>query len=267
MLGVLMHTLLVRGVMNLVVRRREAVKYWKGIAKAALRPADNGRAQCLRLPSGSFRELFPVAADLPVSISDYSVTYGDMPISELLLLCRLVRYKQPERIFEFGTFRGQTTLQLALNTNAKVFTLDLPPKSHPEFDEPMVWDPTLDVYPDNPGCCFASSECSHRIEQIFANSTQYDFEPFKHSIDFVLVDACHHYEYVKRDSENAVRMLASGGMIVWHDYALAFESGVVRALEELAERLPLLHIAGTSLVVYHDSSSIRETCAEESLVK
>ena len=58
----------------------------------------------------------PVAAD------------GNVTLLELLVLSRLVRERQPQSLFEIGTFDGRTTLALAMNadTDAIVYTLDLP---------------------------------------------------------------------------------------------------------------------------------------------
>ncbi len=68
-------------------------------------------------------------------------------------------------------------------------------------------------------------------------------------MDLVFVDGCHHYEFVLCDSQNALNMISPDGVVIWHDYA-SYEPGVVRALNELAKVVPLVHIAGTSLVIH-----------------
>jgi hypothetical protein len=51
-------------------------------------------------------------------------------------------------------------------------------------------------------------------------------------MDFVFIDAAHSYEYVLRDSINAIKMLReSRGLLLWHDYASL--PGVNKALDEL----------------------------------
>ena len=68
------------------------------------------------------------------------------------------------------------------------------------------------------------------------------------SADFVFIDGGHTYELVKRDTENALSIIAKGGMIVWDDYWW-FCPGVVSYLNELSRRLFLRRIDGTNLVV------------------
>ena len=66
----------------------------------------------------------------------------------------------------------------------------------------------------------------------------------------MFVDGSHAYEYVRKDSATAMRLVAKGGIVLWHDYGRW--EGVSRALDELEaqRRLGLRHIAGTSLVVW-----------------
>lgn len=49
-------------------------------------------------------------------------------LQELAILASLVRLRESHRIFEFGTFDGRSTVNLAVNATAhtQVFTLDLP---------------------------------------------------------------------------------------------------------------------------------------------
>ena len=66
----------------------------------------------------------------------------------------------------------------------------------------------------------------------------------------VFVDGSHAYDYAKKDSETAMRLVRPRGIVLWHDYGVW--PGVTQALEELeAARRPwLVHIRGTSLVFW-----------------
>jgi hypothetical protein len=46
-----------------------------------------------------------------------------------------------------------------------------------------------------------------------------------------------------------MRMVKPGGLVLWHDYGPGCH-GVFRALNELSRRLPLVHVAGTTLVAW-----------------
>ncbi|MBI9087305.1 MAG: class I SAM-dependent methyltransferase [Desulfobacterales bacterium] len=205
--------------------------------------------------------LFPGVSDLPVDMAGHIAEYGGMPPEELRILCAVIRARQPQTIFEIGTFKGGTTLRMAANSQAQITTLDLPAKGHRDHRLPEMNDPELDVYPDIPGIRFRGSPHARRIEQVLADSRTFDYSPYFGKMDLVFVDACHHHDFVIRDSMNAFKMRSPGGMIVWHDYA-DYAPGVMRALETVHGRFPLVHIAGTSLAVYMENNHDHEKAPE-----
>jgi predicted O-methyltransferase YrrM len=172
-----------------------------------------------------------------------------MPVHELMMLCRIVRYRKPSVVFEIGTYLGGTTLQVAANSRAKVYTLDLPPTGQKDYMESKIWDPELDVYPNQPGIRFRETSYKSRIHQLFGDSLSFDFRPYHGKVDLVFIDGSHHHEFVLSDSRNALKMVSPKGIVVWHDYA-SYAPGVVGVLEKLAKIIPLKHVAGTSLVVH-----------------
>ncbi|MFH1985888.1 MAG: class I SAM-dependent methyltransferase [Pseudomonadota bacterium] len=194
-------------------------------------------------------QAFPQAVRQPVNLAGYNVADSSMRLAELRTLCTMVQWRNPQRIFEIGTFRGATTLLLAANSNARIHTLDLPPLGHPEYTPPQVENPEHDVYPEKPGICFRSTDHARRIEQLYGNSRTFDFSPFFGQIDFVFVNGAHHFDAVLHDSMNAFRLIGEQGVIFWHDYA-EYAPEVMRALQTVANRFPLVHIEGTSLAVY-----------------
>jgi len=202
-----------------------------------------------KIKSFSIDEIIPDSVVHPVVQPSCKFDYGEMPNAELDVLCKIIRFKEPKRIFEFGTFIGRTTLHLAANSTAKIYTLDLPPKGHEDYLAPVVDDPELDVYPQQPGIKFQNTPYAERIQQLYGDSQRFDFSPFYGKVDCVFVDANHHYESVLRDSMNAFKMIKPDGVVIWHDYA-PYAPGVIRALDMVSQRFPLIHIKGTSLAVY-----------------
>jgi hypothetical protein len=87
-----------------------------------------------------------------------------------------------------------------------------------------------------------------RIQQVYGDSATFDFQTFEGRCDLVFVDGSHAYDYVRKDTETALRLCARPGVILWHDYGVW--EGVTRGLEEIEheKRLGLKHLAGTSLV-------------------
>lgn len=169
-----------------------------------------------------------------LDVREIDTVDGNVSERELLTICRLVRAARPRQLFEFGTFDGRTTLNLAANApdDSRVATLDLPREAIATAVAPIHSHELR--YADKPasGSRFSQTALAGRIDQLLGDSGTFDFAPYHGSVDFIFVDASHTYEYVINDSLHAIRMLpASGGTILWHDYSRW--DGVTRALNDL----------------------------------
>jgi hypothetical protein len=196
-----------------------------------------------------------VLARRPIRLVETDKADGNVNLAELAILAQAAAAIPPGSIVvEIGTFDGRTTLNLAINAApASVVTLDLPPDERAAF----ALAPGERQYVDKPqpgarfrACDPAWQAAARRITQLLGDSATFDWSPYQGRAGLVFVDGSHAYEYVRQDSETAMRLVAKGGMVLWHDYGRW--EGVSRALDELeAERkLGLRHIAGTSLVVW-----------------
>ncbi len=203
----------------------------------------------LDIPLKDLYQIIPNDSRIPVTFIDYQYIYGNVPIEELVVLAKIVRFFKPKKILEIGTYLGNTTLQLAANSKAKIFTLDLPPQVSQKKAPYEILDPQLDVYPSNPGIKFKKSSYSSRIKQLYGNSIKYNFSKFKGKIDLVFVDGSHHYKYIRKDSINAIQLLSPHGIIIWHDYS-SYAPDVIRVLNDLGRKLPLIHLKNTRLILY-----------------
>jgi hypothetical protein len=190
----------------------------------------------------------PAGAGLTIALPVVERVFGDAPYDDLVALCSLVRARAPRRIFEFGTHTGATTLQMMANApaDARLWTLDLPPAQRSVTERLNQWDQAVDDAII--GSHFRDTAYAGRITQLYDDSRSFDPEPFRGTMDFVFVDACHDYEFVVNDTRKAFEMLAPGGAIVWHDYP-GFE-GVRRCLHETARDHRLVQIQGTILAAY-----------------
>jgi len=56
-----------------------------------------------------------------------------------------------------------------------------------------------------------------KIGEFFLGTTDDFFKNFNDQIDFIFIDADHNFESVKKDFENAIKILSPLGMIVLHD--------------------------------------------------
>jgi hypothetical protein len=192
----------------------------------------------------------------PIRLAEVHKQAGNVSFGELGVLASAAAAVEPGRqIIEIGTFDGRTTLNLAINAPAdvEVITLDLPP------DVPTRYAPApgerVFVEKPLPGERFRCAappwaERTAKIRQVLGDSTKYDWSVHFGRAGLVFVDGSHAYDCVLADSENALKLLADKGVVIWHDYGVW--DGVTRALEafEAKYRLGLTHISGTTLAVF-----------------
>jgi hypothetical protein len=165
--------------------------------------------------------------------------------------------KRARRMFEFGTCTGKTAYLWARNSpdDAIVTTLTLSPEEAAAYTK-AAGDTAYDS--DNAlkeskfqTFLYSSTPFEKKVVQLFGDSKQLDETPYVGKMDLIFIDGSHAYSYVLSDSEKALRMIEPGGLILWHDYRGPLGGkGTDRALIELAQRLPLRHIAGTEIVAY-----------------
>lgn len=203
------------------------------------------------LPTVTIDEVAPPGALIDVRAIE--TTHGNVSERELVAICRITRMAAPRRAFEFGTFDGRTTLNLAANAapDARVYTLDLPRAGLAAAADRIEPGEHEFVDKDVSGARFRGSDLEPRIVQLYGDSATFDYAPLYGTMQLVFVDASHAYEYVVNDSLQALRLLDDGGWIIWHDYA--WWDGVTRALDDLrrvdARFRALRHVAGTTLAV------------------
>jgi hypothetical protein len=200
-------------------------------------------------PKISSLRLFEVpASDENIQMLSEGWPLGGMPPQDLYALMRVVKWIRPKRIFEIGTFKGVTTTHLALNSEAEIYTLDLPKEVAANLDGYSAGDLVLLQPRDAIGKTYQPYNVDGRIRQLFGDSRLFDYQPYKRSMDLVLVDGCHIYDGVLADSQTAFDLLCDNGAILWHDFANLRD--VTRAVLKLSEKWPIYHLEGTFLALY-----------------
>jgi predicted O-methyltransferase YrrM len=226
----------------------------------ALRRVKNPHQQKTNLPKASWRSFFP---SKPVRLAETQKVKGNVRVSELAVLAKAAASVPPQQaIIEIGTFDGRTTLNLAINSaaNVPVITLDLPDNHKPKFpmnigEYRLAQKPISGMRYRN--CSPIWAKDAARIVQLLGDSAAFDWSPYHGKAGLVFVDGSHTYDNVRNDCEVAFRLVAPGGMIIWHDYGVWED--VTRVLDELeaADRPGLRHIRGTSLAVWRDAKIAR----------
>ena len=168
--------------------------------------------------------------------------------------------KDARRLFEFGTCTGKTAYLWARNQPADgtVTTLTLAPDQLGAYQAAAGDDRGAEEDAKQESrfsrFLYTGTEVEGRVVQLYGDSKQFDETPYAGSCDVVFVDGSHAYSYVVSDTAKALRMVQPGGLVLWHDYSAGCP-GVFRALNELATRLPLVHVQGTTLVAYRQGST------------
>jgi predicted O-methyltransferase YrrM len=166
--------------------------------------------------------------------------------------------KRAHRIFEFGTATGKSAYLMARNApdDARIVTITLPPGELATYTTAAGDSRAGEKAARNESrfteFLYTGSDAEARIEQLFGDTKRLDTTPYRGTCDLIFIDGSHTYSYVMSDTRKALDMLAPNGIVLWHDYRRRGRktSDVFRALNELRKSVPLVHLAGTSLVAY-----------------
>jgi len=204
-----------------------------------------------RLPRVHLPKVFPGIENVDVQLMNvYKRKIGlSIDAYELMVLCSIERFIGATRVLEIGTYDGNTTLNLAANLaeGGHVTTIDLPS----DWNNDFVYD-----VPDSRwnvsnlqqvGIQYRGTSYASRIRQVLCDSARADFEKLDPPFDLIFIDGCHFRDYVRRDTENALKNLRDGGVLIWHDYGDLKE--VSQVVDESTRTMKAYVIRGTRLAV------------------
>ena len=216
-----------------------------GTALSASNDVVDRSCDLLRLPAVEINDLLPAAGDLwEIKMLMFPKTHASISLLEFTAQLLLLKRAGSKRVFEFGTYKGISITQLALNLppGSDIYTLDLPDES---LNTQFATDPEDAAIAVETGKgSLVPAELRPRIQFLKCDSARFDETAFIGEMDFVFVDGAHNFDYVKNDSEKGWRMLRSGGIIAWHDCRHQ-DPGVVRYL--LQSPFQPTRIAGTTV--------------------
>lgn len=183
-----------------------------------------------------------------IKLQNFIARDGNVSYFELMAIASIIATHKPKHLLEIGTFDGNTTVQMALNSplDAVIHTIDLPLENSATTIPSLKND--LKFIHDQDKQIKKYRGVERTITQHFGDSTTYDFNEFG-LIEFCFIDGGHSYECVKSDTEKTLKILAPNGVIVWHDFTPNWP-GIYRYLNELSQTLPLIHISETNLAIY-----------------
>jgi len=222
------------------------LRYVLGMTLAATDDVADPFIDLVRLPPVNVEDLLPAAGStLRGSLILFSQTNASISVLEAVALTLLMKEAGAARVFEFGTYKGVSTTQLALNLPAegRLYTLDLP-EGDPRSRFPISFAKDAVIAAEGGKGSLVPDDLLPRIQFLKQDSAALDEQPYAGTIDLVFVDGAHNLEYVRNDSEKGWRMLRPGGIIVWHDCCIR-DPDVVRYL--LGCPFSPSRVVGTSL--------------------
>jgi hypothetical protein len=191
-------------------------------------------------------ELIPEGGpELPLDLRLFPNKKAAVSALEMVCLAVLMKKIGAKNVFEFGTYKGVSTTQFALNVpkDGRVLTLDLPDEpTQNRFPINIAKDAVIARESGKGG--LVPPSLRDRVTFLREDSAKFEELPYAGQIDFVFVDGAHNTEYVRNDTEKGWRMLRSGGIIAWHD-CVVNDPDVVRFL--LNSPYQPTRILGTSL--------------------
>jgi predicted O-methyltransferase YrrM len=191
---------------------------------------------------------------LPRAFDRHSGRTAAITAEEACHVAAIARSRAGGRALEIGTSDGNTSLLLAANLGegGRVVTVDLPPAFSIDDQQSLAHaDGEFNLTPrEKLGRQYQAHPLATRITQVYGDSGSLDWSQFGGPFDVIFIDGSHTESYVRSDSKNALRQLAAGGIVVWHDYGMI--PAVSLVVDEFAREHPSLRIhaiEGTRLAV------------------
>lgn len=204
-----------------------------------------------RLPRTHLIKIFPGIETVSVNLVNLYQRRIDlsMDAGEVMCICAIARFLRARKVAEIGTYDGNTALNLAANLpeDGCVTTIDLPQN----WDRKFVYNVPNNYRNVTDRTCigaqFRGTVYEHRIRQVLGDSAKIDWKKIGPPFDLIFIDGCHFRDYVRTDTENALRNIRPGGVIVWHDYG--YIKDVSRVVDETARQFTVHVVRGTRLAV------------------
>ncbi len=234
------------GILRLTLERPRDLRHVLGVANWALSEILDPLADTRCFERVTLDQLDP--ASHRWSFQSFPGVGASISLAEAAALAVLVRKSNAKRVFEFGTYKGVSTTQLALNLppGGMVFTLDLP-EDHPAYCLEISKPEEREIAGEKGKGILIPDDLLQKVTFLKSDSATFDTTPYRSSIDLVFVDGAHSFDYVKNDTEKALEMLKPGGIVAWHDCTPTHRD-VVRYLQSLPAKPQL--VAGTAIAFY-----------------
>ncbi len=175
---------------------------------------------------------------------------GGITLLETALLVCMSKIVRAKRIFEFGTYFGSTTYNLALNIpdDGLIYTLDLEDPGIIQHESDAQFAIAHLEAAKAAKLDFDGTPEKRKIRRLKGNSRDFHFYEYRNSMDLVFVDGGHDLETVRNDTAAArgIARMDKPSFVAWHDYGNPDYPELTRFLDKNTD-WPLVHVEDTML--------------------
>lgn len=144
-----------------------------------------------------------------VTVKPFSFMEGGSLPTDLALLRLLAMKFDQCKYFEIGTWRGESVANVA-EVAAECVTMNLSADEMNSLGMSMEYTDQHAMF----------SKGLVNVNHLEGNSLNFDFNGLNRKFDLIFIDGDHHYESIRKDTENVFRHLVhEHSIVVWHDYA------------------------------------------------
>ncbi|MEI3807213.1 class I SAM-dependent methyltransferase [Agrobacterium radiobacter] len=156
----------------------------------------------------------------PINLVNMPLTQFRMEVHDAKILGQLYRAFRPRHHLEFGTWEGFGARLCLQNSEALVWTLNLPDGERDADGRPLYSDASgVTDGGSRIGRLYREAGLAGRVTQMLMDSREFDTAAFGADFfDTVLIDGGHTADVVASDTEKALRVVRPGGFVMWHDF-------------------------------------------------
>jgi predicted O-methyltransferase YrrM len=190
-------------------------------------------------------DLLDVIPGLNESIRDYTYLDGTSRVTDIILLKSLAKSFNRCDYLEIGSFRGESLANISEAVSEAV-SISLP-------DEEIIAMGDEDHVKLQR---FFSKDLKN-VKHIYHNSLTYDYSQLNKKFDLIFIDGDHSYRAIKKDTENAFKLLKDeNSIIVWHDYGYSYNKENWTTISAIIEGAPadkrekIFHVSNTICAIF-----------------
>jgi len=233
-----------RACLQIGIRRPSDLRHVFGMAAFAASQIRDPDADIRSFPVVHWQEIYPTSFSF--SFHSFPGIGASISLEESAGLVALMKRVGAKRIFEFGTYKGVSTTQMAANLppGGQIYSLDLPESCGANVSLSISKESERQIANEAGKGSLIPKDLLRQVIFLREDSALFDPKPFEGTMDLVFVDGAHSSEYVRNDTEKGWLMLRPGGVIVWHDCTPTHRD-VVQCLRNLSQKVTI--VGGTTL--------------------